>query len=190
MKKQTKEIQDGKLTTRMDVGTQGFDDFQAVLLKKSKERSENQKRKIDLLTLKYQMEDYIESETGEIKSVGEFLKTILKTLHVQQNKFANYIGLKPSNLSKLLNGERSINYDHALIFGRLFNHDPMLWIEIQAKNELYKLVHAERKKYSTFSLNDLIDHKNALHDDDRFSKYHYNVILEQGLLLSTFLELL
>jgi plasmid maintenance system antidote protein VapI len=59
-------------------------------------------------------------------------------------------------LSKLLNGERSINYDLALIFGRIFNHDPMLWIEIQAKNEIHRLQRSDKNKYSDYSLNDLV----------------------------------
>ena len=156
MKKYTNEPQESTLTTNMDVGTKGFDDFQAILLNKSRKRTENQKRKIDLLSVKYQMEDYINSETSDVRPVGDFLKTILKLLHLQQNKFADYIGLKPSNFSKLLNGERSINYDLALIFGRIFNHDPMLWIEIQAKNEISRLEQSDRKKYSDYSLSDLI----------------------------------
>ena len=163
MKKRLEEPKESALTQKMDVGTQGFDDFQAILLGKSRERTENQKRKIELLTLKYQMEDYLNSEDSQEKSVGDFLKLILKTLKIQQKQFAEYIGLRPSNLSKLLNGERSINYDLALIFGRIFNHNQMLWIEIQAKNELGRLLHAERNKYSIYSLNDLIrEHKNAV----------------------------
>ena len=150
------EKQENTLTNRMDIGTQGFDDFQAILLKKSRARTDNQKRRIDLLTLKYRMEDYIAADEIEVKPAGEFLKIILKSLHIQQNKFAEYIGLKPSNLSKLMTGERNINYDLALIFGRLFNHNPMLWIDIQAKNELNKLTNAEQNKYSGYSLNDLI----------------------------------
>lgn len=162
MNKQKNITDESVLTNQMDFGTQGFDNFQAILLKKSRERNDYQRRNIDLLTLKYQMEDYISSEKNNVTSAGEFLKTILKSLHIQQNKFADYIGLKPSNLSKLLNGERNINYNLALIFGRLFNHNPMLWIDIQAKNELYKLVNAEQNKYSDYSLNDLIGkQKNA-----------------------------
>jgi addiction module HigA family antidote len=103
------------------------------------------------------MEEYLTSNKTEEKSAGEFLKTILKTLQIQQNQFASYIGLKPSNLSKLISGERTINYDLALIFGRLFNHEAMLWIEIQAKNEMNKLLHAERNKYAVYSLNDLVN---------------------------------
>ena len=163
MKKQIKEPQENILTNRMDVGTQGFNDFQAIILKRSRERSEDQKRKIELLTLKYQMEDYINSETNEVKTAGEFLKVILKLLNIQQNKFANYIGLRPSNLSKLINGERPINYDLALILGKLFNHSPILWVEIQAKNELQRLADSDRSKYSNYSLNDLMSaHKDAV----------------------------
>lgn len=160
MKKKFNEPKETVLTKRMDVNTQGFDDFQAILLRKSNDRTENQRRKIDLLTLKYQMEDYLSVMESTEKSAGDFLKMILNTLKVQQKQFAEYIGIKPSNLSKLIKGERSINYDLALIFGKLFNHDPMLWIEIQAKNELNRLLRAEQKKYSIYSLNDLLgDHK-------------------------------
>ena len=163
MEKQTQKSRKNMLTSRMDVGTKGFDDFQTIILKKSNERTVNQKRKIDLLTLRYQMEDYIASDENDLKSAGEFLKKILKSLHIQQNKFAEYVGLKPSNLSKLMNGERNINYDLALVFGQLFNHNPMLWIDIQAKNELHRLTNAEQSRYSNYSLNDLVGgHQNAV----------------------------
>lgn len=163
MKKKIVDLSEGMLTQRMDIGTKGFDDFQAILLRKSRELAENQKIKINLLSLKYEMEDYLTADKTEEKAAGEFLKTILKTLQIQQNQFAEYIGLKPSNLSKLINGERAINYDLALIFGRLFNHEAMLWIEIQAKSELNKLLHARRNKYEVYSLNDLVkQHKNAV----------------------------
>lgn len=156
MRKYKHEPQETALTSEMDVGTKGFDEFQAILLQKSRKRNENQKRKIDLLSVRFQMEDYINSETSDVRPAGHFLKSILKMLHIQQNKFADYIGLKPSNLSKLINGERSINYDLALIFGRLFYHDPMLWIEIQAKNEMSRLEHSDKNKYSEYSLKDLV----------------------------------
>ena len=145
MKNRMEEPQESLLTQRMDVGTQGFNDFQAILFGKSGKRIESQKMVIDLLTIKYEMEDYLISDKSEVKSVGEFLKTILRTLNIQQKQFAEYLNLKPSNLSKLISGERTINYDLALIFGRLFNNNPMLWIEIQAKNELNRLLHAEKK---------------------------------------------
>ena len=161
MKKEVEDIKNGLLTNSMDIGTKGFDEFQAILLKKSKNRNAHQMRSIELLSLKYEMEDYIDSQKEEIKSAGYFLKLFLKSLQIQQNNFANYIGLKPSNFSKLISGERSINYDLALIFGKIFNHNPMLWIKIQAKNELYKLVNTNKGKYYNYSLNDLISEETS-----------------------------
>ncbi len=107
------------------------------------------------MSLKYQTEEYLQSEENDMKLAGAFLKQYLKTLQIRQTKFANYIGLKPSNLSKLLNGERPINYNLALILGEIFNINPMLWIEIQAKNELNKLKNTEDNRYN-YSLSDLM----------------------------------
>jgi addiction module HigA family antidote len=146
----------GVLTNQMDVGTDEFKKFQAILLNKSKERSTAQKRDIELLAIKFKMEDYLESEEQDIKLPGEFLKQYLKTLEIPQKKFANYINLNPSNLSKLISGERPINYELALIFGKIFNNEPMLWIEIQVKNEFKKIIKSKHKKYHNYSLNDLI----------------------------------
>jgi len=157
MKKQIDEPEEGMLTQSMDVGSEGFDEFQAILLNKSRKRTDDQKRRIELLMLKYQMEDYLASDKTEEKTAGDFLREILKKLQIRQKQFAEYIGLKPSNLSKLLSGERPINYDLALIFSRLFNHSPMLWVEIQAKNELKRLLKAEKNKYSVYSLNQLVE---------------------------------
>lgn len=157
MAKEKEQLFDGLYTQPMDVGSKGFDEFQAILLQKSQAQSEEQKRKVELLAIQYQMEDYIKSEHAEVKLAGQFLKHILKSLCIRQNKFAKYIGIKPSNLSKLLHGQRPINYDLALIFGRLFNHNPMLWVEIQAKNELQRLANAEGNNYEHYSLNELIN---------------------------------
>ncbi|MFT6204150.1 MAG: addiction module HigA family antidote [Spirosomataceae bacterium] len=161
MKQIIDEPQQSTLTQKMDIGTQGFNDFQAILLKRSSERTEDQRRDIDLVTIKYQMEDYLVSNRSEIKPAGEFLKTILKTLNIQQKQFAEYLDLRPSNLSKLISGERPISHDMALILSQLFNHSPMLWIEIQAKNDLNRLIATKRKKYSLYSLNDLLRKKRS-----------------------------
>lgn len=146
----------GALTNPMDIGTHEFKEFQAILLNKAKERSVAQKRDIELLALKFIMEDYLESEELDVKLPGEFLKQYLKTLEIPQNKFASYIHLNPSNLSKLISGERPINYELALIFGKIFNNDPILWIEIQVKNELRKITKEKQERYRHYSLKDLI----------------------------------
>lgn len=150
------EPTDGALTDQMDVETDDFKAFQVILLNKARERSDSRKREIELLALKYKMEEYLESEEQEIKLPGTFLKQYLKTLKIPQKAFAEYIHLNPSNLSKLINGERPINYELAIILGKIFSTDPMLWIEIQAKNELNRIRKTKRAGFRKYSLNDLI----------------------------------
>ena len=151
------EPTDGVLTNRMDTDTKEFNEFQALLLNKSRYRSEKQKKQIELTALRFKMEDYLRSEEEVFKPAGGFLKSYLKVLQIQQNRFADYIGLRPSNLSKLINGERPINYELALILGKIFNLDPLLWLDIQAKNELRRLTRSKQKDYFKYSLEDLMN---------------------------------
>lgn len=150
------EPTNGMLTNPMDTGTDEFKDFQAILLNKGKNRSEAQQREIELLSIKFQMQDYLESEETELKLPGDFLKEYLKTLDIPQKKFALYIEINPSNLNKLIKGERPINYELAIILGKIFNNDPMLWIKIQAKNELKKIRKTKTRRFNNYSLKDLM----------------------------------
>ncbi|RYM34994.1 addiction module antidote protein, HigA family [Brumimicrobium glaciale] len=143
------------LTERTDVGSQEFNEFQAILLNKSRERSNEQKRTIELLALKFKMEDYLNSKDKHSKKVGDFIKAYLKAFDIRQYKFAEYIGIKPSNLTKLIKGERSLNHELALILGSIFGNDPMLWLDIQDKNKLYELS-KNKKDIKKYSLDDLI----------------------------------
>ena len=146
----------GVLTEHMDIGTDGFNDFQAILLNKSKERSSNQNREIELLALKFQMEDYLEIEKIDIKLPGDFLKQYLSTFNISQKKFAEYINMNPSNFNKIMTGERPLNYELAIIFGEIFNVDAIIWIKIQAKNELERIRKTQLKKYRNYNLKDLV----------------------------------
>ncbi len=150
------EPTNGMLTNPMDTGTDEFKDFQAILLNKAKNRSEAQQREIELLSIKFQMQDYLESEETELKLPGDFLKEYLKTLDIPQKKFALYIEINPSNFNKLIKGERPINYELAIILGKIFNNDPMLWIKIQAKNELKKIRKTKTRRFNNYSLKDLM----------------------------------
>lgn len=145
------------LTDRMDVGTTEFNEFQAILLNKSKERSNERKRMIELMALNFKMEDYLKSKDKHSKLVGDFLRDYLSVFEIRQNKFAEYIGVRPSNLSKLIKGERSLNHELALVFGTIFGNDPMLWLDIQDKNKLYELSKFKSKEIKKYSLDDLIE---------------------------------
>jgi addiction module HigA family antidote len=151
-----KEPTKGILTNPMDIGTSEFKDFQAIILNKAKSQSVSQLREIELLAIKFQMQDYLSSEEPEFKLPGDFLKEYLKTLEIPQKKFADYIEMNPSNLNKIIKGERPINYELAIILGKIFNNEPMLWIKIQAKNELKKISKTKTQRLKDYSLKDLI----------------------------------
>ena len=75
---------------------------------------------------------------------------------IRQNKFADYIGVRPSNLSKLIKGERSLSHELALVLGKIFNNDPMLWLDVQDKNKLDELSKSKRNEIKKYSLKDLM----------------------------------
>ncbi|WP_157941280.1 MULTISPECIES: helix-turn-helix transcriptional regulator [Arenibacter] len=80
----------------------------------------------------------------------------MAAFEIRQNKLDEYIGVRPSNLSKLIKGERSLKHELALVFGKIFNNNPMLWLDIQDKNKLDELSKSKRSEIKKYSLKDLI----------------------------------
>jgi|SRR5690606_5112455 len=144
------------LIDRTDVGTDEFNEFQAIILNKSKERSKERNNLIELMALKFKMEDYLRSDIKQSILVGDFLKEYLAAFEIRQNKFADYIGVRPSNLSKLIKGERSLNHELTLVLSKIFNNDPMLWLDVQDKNKLNELSKSKRNEIKKYSLKDLM----------------------------------
>lgn len=156
MKKHT-EPKNGLLTERFDVNSSDFSQFQKILLSKSKTQTKWQKINIELAAIRIQMEDYIKSNNkSEPKLLGEFIKLFLDTLHIRQNKFAHYIDVEPSNLNKVIKGERQINSEIALKIAKIFELDPLLLLEIQVKNDLLKIIRTKSKQIEKYSLKDLV----------------------------------
>lgn len=156
--KKRAEPQNGLLTERMDVSSPEFKQFQAILLDKLKEQTRWQKINIELAAIRIQMEDYIESDNkSEPKLLGEFLKSFLNTLNIRRNRFANYLEIDPTNLSKIIKGERQINPETALKIGKTFGLDPLLLLKIQIKNELSKLTGEKNQQIEKYSLNNLME---------------------------------
>lgn len=140
----------------METNTQEFRDFQLLIKAKVQNASLEEKIKIKMLGLKFQMEDYLNSESINIIPVGHFVKRALTQLNIKHKNFAKYIDLKSPNLSKLLKGERKINMEQALIFENLFNIKAELWIALQTKNQLVQLEKLNRKKFKKYSIKDLV----------------------------------
>ncbi len=149
------ELESGVLTQPMDFGTKEYEDFKLLIRSKVSETPKKERIKISLLGLKYHMQDYLRSNVNN-KRVGSFIKQFIELVEIKQIDFANYLELRPSNLSKLLSGERRLNIELALILEKLSNIDADLWLRVQNHNELLTAQKSLRKKMNKYKLAELI----------------------------------
>ena len=159
MANQNIEPRDGTLTTSMNTTSKEFKELQLFLSDKVASLEAKQKLDIELLALQIKIEDYLNDNesNNEVVTVGDFLRLYLDKLNIKQNKIAKYIGLKSSNFSKILSGERKVNFELSFILGRIFNLDPKTWMLIQVKNEYLSLKKEKENAFQSYKLEDLVN---------------------------------
>lgn len=145
----------GVLTEPMDIGTKEFEDFKLLISGKVAATSKDERIMISLHRLKYQMEDYVE-DSSELISVGNFIKLFIQSIEITQKKFADYLEIRQSNLSKILNGERRMTLELSLILERLSNINAELWLRIQNQNEILLMQKSDSKRINKYKLQELI----------------------------------
>ena len=134
-----------------------FKELQRLILKKSSELDKSESIINKLLSIRFQMENYLEeTESGKLISTGMFLEWLIDALEIKKKDFAAYIDCQESNLSAILKGRRKINSDLAIKIGEIFRINPVLWLHIQSKNELTELTDKDKKKYEKYRLEDLL----------------------------------
>ncbi len=150
----------GTGTGFIDTESEDFKMLQKAILEYSNKLTPQQKLENHLISLRLQMEDYLEQkEPKQVLNVGYFLGEILHELKIKNNKFAQYIGLTKTNLSALIHGKRKLNSDLALKFGHIFKINPDIWLNIENKNELLQIKKENKLKYKKYKLEDLISFK-------------------------------
>lgn len=105
-------------------------------------RTPEQKLRTQMLTIKYQMEDYINNEKVSEKnmiSIESFIDMYLETLRITFKKFAQSLDSTDANLKKYLSGDRKFSNDLAFKFSSFFHTTPDLWMGVYTKNELLSL---------------------------------------------------
>lgn len=154
-------IEEGLLSHSIDPKTNDALLLKGFLDNRISELTLEQKKAIDIQVVRVQMKEYLRSsiKKSEVIGSGEFLRNLLKELEIKQNHFAEYVGIKPSNLSKLLNGERRISFDFSLVLEQLFNIESGLWLSIQSKNRLTRMQKEELHSFKKFNLKDLISQR-------------------------------
>ncbi len=147
--KQVEEPEIGLITKSMDTKSDDYKKLQAIILNQVQAQSKEERLKTEMLALKIKMQEYLKMQTDTVISCGEFLKAYLTLLNVSQKHFAIYTGIDASLLSKIINGDRPLSPEFAIIIAEIFESEALLWLEIQAKNELLAIKPTSKnKKYS------------------------------------------
>jgi len=141
----------------VNTNSKEFKALRKAIVEHAKKQSPEERIKIELFSLKLQIENYInKTEPDEIINAGEFLGKYLKAIKVKNKVFAKYIDLEESNLSSIIKGRRKINTDLAFKLGQMFDLDPNLWLLIQSKNELLQVDRKRILKYKKYKLEELL----------------------------------
>ena len=122
----------------------------------AKSQSEKEKIENGFLSIRFQMESYLNQDTDEIILPGRFLEQFLETVRIKKKDFAAYVNYEVSNLSALLKGRRKINADLAIKLGKIFKTNPAIWLHLESKNDLIRGIKGKEKEYKKFSLTGLL----------------------------------
>ena len=117
----------------------------------AKRRSDEQKTYNRLMSLRYEIEEYLNDNPSKLLTLENVVSNYLIVLNLPFRKFAIYLDTTDSNLKKYVTGERKFNKDLALKFGHFFHTSPELWLKLQLKNELIELKNKkETKQYEKY----------------------------------------
>lgn len=151
-----KNLKSGILTELMDIGSEDFNDFQRFIKAKAEARTEEQRIFVEQMALKFKVQDYLENEKKKTVTVGSFIKLFLKNTKIKQNKLADYLGIKPPNLFKILTGERRLNLELALMLENIIGVSAEALLAVQTKNELMSVGKQKKKEYLKYNIKELI----------------------------------
>jgi addiction module HigA family antidote len=140
-----------------NTNSQSYKQLQEAIRARSASFTEEENREIEFNAIRYRMMEYIRDDNyTDVVEPGEFIRQYLKAAKVKQNTFASFINTNPGNLGKILNGERKINYETAMILGNIFKVEPKIWLYIQDKNEMVRLSRVKRNAYRKYTIDNLV----------------------------------
>src|SRR6185312_3736650 len=129
------------------------------ILSESEKQSSERKLKNEILSIKYQIQDYLENNNIDREMrILDFVKLYLKLFNITQKEFAFKLGMIDTNLYKYLIGERKLNPDIVMKLSSFSNTQPELWYYIQTKNQLFELSKKKdkMKKYQKYKYEKLL----------------------------------
>jgi addiction module HigA family antidote len=134
-------------------------DLKKFIRSQSEKQSQERKIKNDLLSIRFQMEDYIENgNPDQPKTIRDFVKMYLKALKISQIKLARLFEMESSNLHKYLVGDRRLNSNMILKLSTFTHTSPELWLRLQVKNDLIEINREKEKvrEYRKYDYENLV----------------------------------
>lgn len=145
-----KAVISAEITKRQVWNPEKMKKVNAFILSESEKQTPERVLKNKLLSIQYQMQDYIEQERVEKEMrILDFVKLYLSQLEISQKELADCFEMKDSNLYKYLTGERKLNPDIVLKLSAFLHTQPEIWYRIQIKNELDAL-RKEKQKFEEY----------------------------------------
>jgi len=135
------------------------DELKKFILSHSDKQTRERKIKNELLSIRFQIEDYIGNEhTDRPKMIREFVKMYLKAFNLSQRRLAELFEMESSNLHKYLVGDRKLNPGMILKLSTFTHTSPELWLRLQVKNELIEINREKEhnKEYRKYDYENLL----------------------------------
>lgn len=133
------------------------DSLSSFIVSRSKQQSKERLLRNELLSIRFQIEDYIESEENPEKlELLDFVKMYLKIFNITQKRLAELFEMKDSNLHKYLVGERKLNTSLLLKLSSFSRLSPEYWLRIEVKNELVEINKQLNDSYSKYDYLNLL----------------------------------
>jgi len=134
-------------------------DLKAFIAEHSKIQTAERKFRNSMLSIQYEIEDYIGGEITHSKLLPlDFIKKYLKLMKLSQKKFAEFIEIENSNLHKYLTGERKLNSNLVVKISTFTHTKPAHWLGIENRNELNEIEKEwnNKKKYKKYDFTTLV----------------------------------
>ncbi|MEM1324483.1 MAG: hypothetical protein AAGI23_00935 [Bacteroidota bacterium] len=141
----------------VNTNSEDFKYLQRAIKEASMAQSPEQRMENQLLSIRFQMESYLDTSDEQIIHAGSFLEQLLTILKIKKKDFARYVDYEATNLTAILKGRRKINSDMALKLGRIFNINPVIWLQVESKNELKREMMKRQQSYDHYSLQGLME---------------------------------
>ncbi len=80
-------------------------------------------------------------------SVGEMItEEYLIPLDITQEKLAQAMGVSRKTVNELCTGKLTITIDTALLLAKVFENTPDFWLNLQRRNDIWKIMHNPKRK--------------------------------------------